>query len=144
LPLSLTAVTVDGCGGDGVFAAPVNKNNKMMAVTSTATAQLMTMTAIAAVSPLSVKDATAANAIVLLLLLMVAGTMPSPPPSSITTAVEDAPHWCRWLHPTSASVNDDRHQQRPPSLPPPSTTNTAMARTAIAPATINHRCSQRQ
>jgi hypothetical protein len=31
LPLLLTAATVDDSGGDGIFAAAVNGNNRMMA-----------------------------------------------------------------------------------------------------------------
>jgi hypothetical protein len=41
-------VTVDGGGGDGIFAAAVNADDGMVAVVSTATAQLTTMTTIAA------------------------------------------------------------------------------------------------
>jgi hypothetical protein len=40
--------TVDGGGGDGVFAAAVNADDGMVAVASTVAAQLTTMTAIAA------------------------------------------------------------------------------------------------
>jgi hypothetical protein len=41
-------VTVNGGGGDGVFAAAVNADDGMVAVASTAAAQLTTKTAIAA------------------------------------------------------------------------------------------------
>jgi hypothetical protein len=40
--------TVDGGGGNGIFATAVNANDGMMAVASTATAQLTMTTAIAA------------------------------------------------------------------------------------------------
>jgi hypothetical protein len=41
-------VVIDGSGGNGVFAATVNIDDGMVVAASTATAQLMTMTAIAA------------------------------------------------------------------------------------------------
>jgi hypothetical protein len=81
-------VAADGGGSYGVFAAAINANDGAMAAASTAAGQLRTMTAISP-PPLSGKDAIAADAI---------ASLP--------------------LHPTTASIDNDCRQQRPP-LPRP-------------------------
>jgi hypothetical protein len=41
-------MAVDGSGGNGIFAATIDANDRMVAVASTATAKLMATTVIAA------------------------------------------------------------------------------------------------
>ena len=120
---SLSAAAVDGCGSNGIFATAINDNNRPPTV----------------------------------------GSIPPPPPSMITiidkdrhfrrhyqpptqptmtaiTMVNDN-DWSRWLHPTVASIDDDRCQQRPVCQ---RTLGWRHQRRARPPSDPSHRCLRRQ